>query len=135
MNCGCFVSGRTTVDKSVSMNTTVNGSLTIFSNCSSLINPKAGKIGATVALSLSLVFSLVGNCLIILIVYKTPTLRKPINLLIANMAMSDLLFQIVLFPLRIAEFQVGSWFIGGTLGQALCKLQNVLANASAFVSI
>ena len=117
------------------MNTTVNGSLTISWNCSSLINPKAGKIGATVALSLSLVFSLVGNCLIILIVYKTPTLRRPINLLIANMAMSDLLFPIVQFPLLIAEFQVGSWPIGGTLGQALCKVHNFLAVTSVLVSI
>ena len=135
MNCGCFVCGRTTVEKSVSMKTIVNGSLIIFSNCSSLINPKAGKIGATVALSLSLVFSLVGNCLIVLIVYKTPTLRKPINLLIANMAMSDLLIPTFLFPVHLAEMHVDSWLIGGTLGQALCKLYNFLANASWIVSI
>ena len=81
---------NSTVEKSGSMNTTVNGSG--FWNCSSLINPEAGKIGATVALSLSLVFSLVGNSLIVLIVYKTQTLRKPINMLIANIAMSDLLY-------------------------------------------
>ena len=117
------------------MNTTVNGSLTIFRNCSGLINPKAEKIGATVAYSLSLVFSLVGNCLIVLIVYKTPTLRKPINLLIANMAMSDLLLATFLFPVRLAEIYVGSWFIGGTLGQALCKLYNFLPYASRFGSI
>ena len=87
---------NSTVEKSGSMNTTVNGSG--FWNCSSLINPEAGKIGATVALSLSLVFSLVGNSLIVLIVYKTQTLRKPINLLIANMAISDLLYPTFLFP-------------------------------------
>ena len=115
------------------MNTTVNGSS--FWNCSSLINPEVGKIGATVALSLSLVFSLVGNSLIVLIIYKTPTLRKPINLLIANMAISDLLFPIFLFPVLLAEMHVGSWLIGGTLGQALCKLHTFLADASSFVSI
>ena len=42
---------------------------------SSLINPEAGKIGATVALSLILVVSLVGISLIVLIVCKTPTSR------------------------------------------------------------
>ena len=124
---------NTTVEKSVSMNTTVNGPS--FWNCSSLINPEAGKIGATVALSLSLVFSLVGNSLIVLIVYKTPTLRKPINLLIANMAISDLLYPTFLFPVLLAEMHVGSWLIGGTLGQALCKLHTFLADASSFVSI
>ena len=124
---------NSTVEKSGSMNTTVNGSG--FWNCSSLINPEAGKIGATVALSLSLVFSLVGNSLIVLIVYKTQTLRKPINLLIANMAISDLLYPTFLFPVLLAEIHVGSWLIGGTFGQALCKLHTFLADASSFVSI
>ena len=81
---------NTAVEKSVSMNTTVNGSS--FWSCSGLINPEAEKIGATVSYSLSLVFAL-------------------------------------------AEMHVGSWFIGGTFGQALCKLHIFLADASSFLSI
>ena len=81
---------NTIVEKSVSMNTTVNGSS--FWSCSGLINPKAEKIGATVSYSLSLVFAL-------------------------------------------AEMHVGSWFIGGTFAQALCKLHIFLADASSFLSI
>ena len=115
------------------MNTTVNGSR--FWSCSSLINPEAEKIRATVAYSLSLVFALVENFLLVLIVYKTPTLRKPINLLITNMAISDLLYPTFLFPVQLAEMHVGSWFIGGTFGQVLCKLHIFLADASSFVSI
>ena len=111
------------------MNTTANGS------CFSLINPKALKIGVTFALSLILVVSLVGNSLIVLIVSKTPTLRKPINMLIANMAMSDLLYPIFLFPVRLADLHAGSWPIGGTLGQALCKIHPFLADISSLVSI
>ena len=104
-----------------SMNITVNGSSSW--SCSSLINLEAGKIGATVAFSLLLVVSLIGNLLIVLIVYKTPTLRKPINMLIANMAMSDLLFPIFSFPFRLAYLHGGGgWLIGGNLGQASCKL-------------
>ena len=103
------------------MNITVNGSSSW--SCSSLINLEAGKIGATVAFSLVLVVSLIGNLLIVLIVYKTPTLRKPINMLIANMAMSDLLFPIFSFPVRLAYLHGGGgWLIGGNLGQASCKL-------------
>ena len=115
------------------MNTTANGSN--FRSCSSLINRGALKIERTVALSLILVVSLVGNSLVVLIVYKTPALRKPINMLIANMTMSDLLFPTFLFPLRLAEVHVGSWIIGGALGQALCKLHVFLANTSWVVSI
>ena len=105
------------------------------SSCSSLINPEALKVGATVAYSLILVVSLVGNSLIVLIVYKTPTLRKPINMLIANMAMSDLLYPIFLFPVRLADLHVGSWLIGGTLGQALCKIYPFFSDTSSLVSI
>ena len=115
------------------MNTTANGSSS--SSCSSLINPEALKVGATVAYSLILVVSLVGNSLIVLIVYKTPTLRKPINILIANMAMSDLLFPIFLIPVQLTELHVGSWRIGGTLGRALCKIYPFFGDVSAFVSI
>ncbi|XP_073250526.1 QRFP-like peptide receptor [Porites lutea] len=111
------------------MNATANGS------CFSLIHPEALKIGQTVALSLILVVSLVGNSLIVLIVYKTPTLRKPINMLIANMAMSDLFYPIFLVPVRLAEGHAGSWLVGGTLGQALCKLHPFLSDVSSLVSI
>ena len=48
----------------------------------------------TVAYSLIAVVSLAGNFLIVLIVYKTRTLKKPVNMLIANMAISDLLYPI-----------------------------------------
>ena len=112
---------------------TVNGSSSW--GCSGMINLEARKIGATVAVSLLLVVSLIGNLLIVLIVYKTPTLRKPINMLIANMAMSDLLFPIFTFPVYLAYLHVGRWLIGGNLGQALCKLHVFGTYISSLVSV
>ena len=56
-------------------------------------------------------------------------------MLIANMAMSDLLYPIFLFPVRLAELNVGLWLIGGTLGQALCKILPFLTEISMVVSI
>ena len=100
-----------------------------------MINLEAAKIGATVALSLLLVVSLIGNLLIVLIVYKTPTLRKPINMLIVNMAMSDLLFPKFTFPVQLAYLHVGRWLIGGNLGQALCKLRVFGIYISSLVSV
>ena len=55
-------------------------------------------------------------------------------MLIANMAMSDLLYPTFLFPVLLAKMHVGSWLIG-TLGQALCKLQVFLADCSVLASI
>ena len=112
------------------MNATMNGS-----SCSSLINPTAAKIGYTIAYCLILVFSLVGNSFIALTVYKTQTLRKPINYFIVNMAMSDMLFPIFPFPRMLSQLYTDSWLISGPLGQTLCKLVPFVVNTSSLVSV
>ena len=116
----------------VDMNATTNGSSSW--SCSSLIIWAAEKNGTIISYSLILVVSVVGNSLIGIIVYKTPNLRKPINVLIANMAMSDLLFPIVVFHMWLMDLQVVSWPGVGPLGQILCKVPVFLAEASTLVS-
>ena len=103
------------------------------SSCSG--NPTAEKVGITFAYCLIFLVSLAGNTVIGIIVHKTKTLRKPINLLIVNMAMSDLLFPIFSFPSRMQTFYTNSWLIGGPLGQALCRLTYFLPYVSITVSI
>ena len=98
-------------------------------------NHGAGKIGITLAYCLVFLVSLAGNTVIGIIVYKTKTMRKPINFFIVNMAMSDLLFPIFLIPREIQLLYIDSWLIGGPLGQALCKLVIFLSDVSLFVSI
>ena len=104
------------------MNTTVNGSLT----CSSPFNPTAAKIGKTFAFCLTFVISLLGNSFIAIVVYITQTLRKPINFLIMNMAMSDLPYPIFHLPRRLTDLHADSW---------LCKLLSFLSDVSSGVSI
>ncbi|XP_068738433.1 RYamide receptor-like [Montipora capricornis] len=113
------------------MNTTINGS----EFCHVHWNPTAYKIGATVAYCLIFVVSLVGNSCIGIIVYKTKTLRKPINIFIVNMAMSDLLVPLIYIPMRIVNLYRYSWLISGILGNAFCKLINFLFEVSYIVSI
>ena len=105
------------------------------SSCFSLTNPTAEKIGKTIACCLILVVSLVGNSFIALTVYKTQTLRKPINYFIVNMAMSDMLYPIFRFPVKLSWLYMDSWLISGPLGQALCKLVFFLSHTSFLVSI
>ena len=62
-------------------------------------------------------------------------MRKPINSLVLNMAMSDLLYPIFIFPFRVQRLYIDSWLIGGPLGQALCKLVFFLPDVSLGVSI
>ncbi|CAH3185398.1 unnamed protein product, partial [Porites lobata] len=66
------------------------------------------------------IVSLAGDSLIVIIVYKTQNLSKPINYFIANMASSDLLFPIFSVPWRMFYLHTkDSFLIGGQLGQAL----------------
>ena len=116
---------------SENVNTTMNG--TQPSSCPG--NPTAEKIGKTFAYCLILIVSLAGNTVIGIIVYKTKTMRKPINFFIVNMAMSDLLLPIFLLPREIQILYVDSWPIGGPLGQTFCKLSAFLPDVSTAVSI
>jgi len=62
-------------------------------------------------------------------------MRKPINFLIVNMAMSDLLFPIFLIPRDIQLLYIKSWLIGGLLGKVLCELVNFLLHVSFAVFV
>ena len=95
----------------------------------------AERIGATFVYCLMFIVSLTGNTVIGIIVYKTKTIRNPINFFIVNMAMSDLLYPIILIPKEIQGLYIDSWLIGGPLGQALCKLVVFVTDLSAAVSI
>ena len=107
----------------------------LFIQLSSCYNPTAAKIGETFAYCLTFIVSLTGNILIGIIVYKTKTIRKPINFLIVNMAMSDTLFPIFLIPRQLTALYIDSWLISGPIGQALCKLLPFFQNVSLMVSV
>ena len=116
---------------SENVNTTMNG--TQPSSCPNASTTE--KIGVTFAYCLIFIVSLTGNTAIGIIVYKTKTMRKPINFFVVNMAMSDLLYPIILIPRGIQTLYIDSWLIGGPLGQALCKLVFFLTDLSADVSV
>ena len=118
----------------LSMNSMANGSSGSWS-CFTQLNSTAWKIGGTVTYCLFLIVSLAANSLIVMIVYKTPNLRKPINFFIANMASSDLLYPIFWIPLYLSHLHTNSFPIGGKVGQALCKLVPFFSNVSFVVSI
>lgn len=111
----------------------LNGSHALV-RTSSCFDPSAKKIGETFALCLSFVVSLGGNIVIGVIVNRTKNMRRPINFFIVNMAMSDLLFSIILLPLSVTKRLLDSWTIGGSLGQTLCKLVVFLPYVSVTVS-
>ena len=113
------------------MNATVNEP-----GCSSQLNSTAEKVRQTFAYCLILVLFLVGNSCLGIIVYRTQTMRKPINYFVTNMAMSDLLYSIFFFPHKIALLYKGqSWLVGSGFGQAMCKLLPFLSDTSTIVFV
>ena len=121
------------VRMSTNLNTTMNG-IQPWSHVS-CFNPTAERIGKTLVYCVMFVLSLAGNTIIGIIIYKTKPMRKPINFLIVNMAMSDLLFPIFIYPSYVTHAYVDSWLIGGPLGQALCKLVHFFTDVTATVSV
>ena len=113
------------------MNTTINGS----NNCNPL-NSTTTVIGKTVLYCIIVVVSLVGNCFIGIIFYRTQVMRTPVNFYIVNMAMSDLLYPIFFIPGAITAIHTEAWLIGGPIGEASCKIfAGFIAAVSSAVSI
>ena len=99
------------------------------------VYPTADKIGKTFAYCVIIVVSLTGNFLIGAIVFKIKSMRRTINYLILNMAMSDLILPVFAFPRLLTELYVGHWLIDGAFGLALCKLAYFMQDVSTAVSI
>ena len=121
--------------------TTRNSSLGNFTtdsiHCPAIGDEMASKAIQTTAYCIVLLLSLVGNTLIILVVYRNPRMWSASNYLIVNMAASDLLLPFFAVPRMIVEVLVGRerWLIGGTGGLALCKLAYFLQDVSTAVSV
>ena len=126
------------------MNATINTSVSFFQSmntsrnephCSVTFDPAEHKIGITIALCIMFLVSLLGNSLIAVVVYKTPTLRKPMNFLIVNMAVSDLLFSSITAPVTFVYLHLHSWAITeGVLASITCKVTPYLVGVSILVS-
>ena len=116
-----------------------NESLRSQGKCESSGDSSPLKIGKLFLLSIILIFSLVGNVLIITLVRVREELRRTINSFIVNMAVSDLLVTILLMPFSLKESAANSsnyqWPIGGKLGSISCSLSIFLVAASITVSV
>ena len=62
-----------------------------------------------------IVVALTGNCFIGAIVFKTKSMRRAVNYLIVNMAMSEFLLPIFAFPCIPTGLCAGYWLIDGPL--------------------
>ena len=110
---------------------------TNFSPCGNFEPYVPVQITQIVILSMIFVLSLVGNTLIIIVVYKRPELRKTMNYFIVNMAVSDFVFPLTSIPASLGETSVipWKWPIRGTTGLLLYNIKSFLMSVSLTVSI
>lgn len=94
-----------------------------------------------VAYGLVLLFSFVGNGMVLHIFYKNRSIRNTTNSFIVNMAASDIMIPIFLIPRHIVatfekgRFKLQIWRIEGVFGELSCKLIPYIGDVSHCVSI
>ena len=100
------------------------------------VDSPAENISSVCAYSLILLSSFFGNVFIIITVLKHRDLRKTANYFIVNMAVSDLIFALVVFPFEITRLVTASsyWPVRGILGSFFCKLFHFANPVSILVS-
>ena len=84
---------------------------------------------------LIILVSLVGNSMVVAVVYKNPRMRTTVNNYIVNLAIADLLITCYM-PRVISIALFGyEWVVGGTTGLVMCKLSIFLNQTPMIVSM
>lgn len=71
-----------------------------------------------------------GNAFTCYVVARRRRMRTPLNLLVANLALSDVMLCVITQPFNIAKFSRLQWI----LGDAMCKAVPFFAGINVFVS-
>ncbi|ELU14915.1 hypothetical protein CAPTEDRAFT_138863 [Capitella teleta] len=84
----------------------------------------------TVACSIIIFGTIIGNILVCIAVSIVKKLRTPSNLLIVSLAVSDLLVALLVMPFAVSQEVMGRWVLGKTFCDAWTSLDVLLCTAS-----
>ena len=79
--------------------------------------PLALKIVCGTLMVVMLIVSIAGNTIVCLIVYRKPAMRSAINILLANMALSNILLALLCLPFAFVTLVLDDWIFG----TVMCK--------------
>ena len=91
------------------------------------------ELGFTIAYAVIMIAALIGNTLLIYIVWKKPETRSLTSFLFVNMAVADLLVAIFQMPVYIAHFYV--FHMSAVVGSLVCRFSYYLVHALMTASI
>ena len=89
----------------------------------------------TVLYAIIFPIALLGNSLVLYVVYKRQSMRSVLNLLIVNMAIADLLVTVFIMPYSVAYLFVEAQWFSGIVGVILCKMIHFSLTASIAASV
>ena len=90
----------------------------------------------TIMYLITMLVSLVGNILLIYIVWKRPDVRSLTSFMFVNMAVADLLVTLVVIPYTISNFYThGVWPMDDVAGEITCKIVLFIAFFTISTSI
>ena len=93
------------------------------------------QVTLTVLYAIIFPIALLGNSLVLYVVFKRQSMRSVLNLLIVNMAIADLLVTVLIMPYSVSYLFVGLQWFGGIFGLILCKTVHFSLTASIAGSV
>ncbi|XP_033105208.1 5-hydroxytryptamine receptor 1A-like [Anneissia japonica] len=90
----------------------------------------AVKVIIFIALTAVMLLIFLGNCLVLLAIYKETILHQPANYLIASLALSDLLVSVLVMPISLMYEMTDEWKLGKTVCNVWISLDVLCCTAS-----
>ena len=106
--------------------------------CRQHVTTKAENIGKLSAYVIAFAISLFGNILIVNVICKSKKMHKNTNLLILNMAISDLIIPVFVIPKKVVQIALelpsAISLLSGVTGEIACKVMTFMQDFSGGVS-
>lgn len=84
-----------------------------------------------ISFAIILITGVIGNILVIVVVYRNPQMKNTTNLLILNLAVADLLFLLVCVPGTASDYVLTDW----PFGLVWCRTTQYVIYVTAYISI
>ena len=103
----------------------------------SFVNHTTAEICEAIACALIFITSILGNTIVVIVVYRERRMRTTVNFLIVNMAVSDFLCTVFVIPRVMIQVYTypEAWLITGKVGIALCKTVRFFQDVTVAVSL
>ena len=101
------------------------------------LNHRSIEIVKVVVCTVIFITSVMGNTMVVIVVYKERRMRTTVNFLIVNMAVSDCLCTVIVIPKLITQIFTypAAWLITGAVGDALCRIMHFFQDVTVAVSL